>query len=117
MHSDLLGKLMQAQPSTPKLPDQLINLGLNAPSARGLGVMHPSPPPDLVRIENHGIHHTLTIDPRACRKDLLTNLLSLMNRQLVVFLTEKWERKNRFLAISSGKGWLDGWRMIAGDDT
>jgi hypothetical protein len=22
-----------------------------------------------------------------------------------------------FLAISSGKGWLDGWRMIAGDDT
>jgi hypothetical protein len=23
----------------------------------------------------------------------------------------------RFLAISSGKGWLDGWRMIAGDDT
>ena len=23
----------------------------------------------------------------------------------------------RFLAVSSGKGWLDGWRMIAGDDT
>jgi acyl-[acyl carrier protein]--UDP-N-acetylglucosamine O-acyltransferase len=22
-----------------------------------------------------------------------------------------------FLAVSSGKGWLDGWRMIAGDDT
>ncbi len=22
-----------------------------------------------------------------------------------------------FLAVSSGKGWLDEWRMIAGDDT
>jgi len=25
-------------------------------------------------------------------------------------------RGNWFLAIFSGKGWLDGWRMIAGDE-
>ncbi len=41
--ADLLGKLPPVEPGVPELTDQLIDLGLIAPSARALVVMHPSP--------------------------------------------------------------------------
>jgi hypothetical protein len=34
-----------------------------------------------------------------------------------LYATMGLSEQKRFLAIFSGTGWLDGWRMIAGDDT
>jgi hypothetical protein len=47
-------------------------------------------------------------------QDLIPTRASLLSWVKRSDSSESWRG---FLAVSSGKGWLDGWRMIAGDDT
>ena len=61
--------------------------------------------------------------------NLLGNAVSLFDHQqsgerwtkstqtTILFKNQNSLTVYRFFAISSGNGWLDGWRMIAGDDT
>jgi hypothetical protein len=65
--TDLLGKLLMVEPRVPELPDQLIDLGLVATAARTLDVVHPALSRGTHRIENHGVHRTLTRKARGYR--------------------------------------------------
>jgi hypothetical protein len=61
MDVDLLCKFPLAQSGVPEATDQLIDLGLIAPSTRALVVMHPSSSLASDRIGNHGVHRTPTM--------------------------------------------------------